>query len=437
MYNNTNQPLDFINEIQLQTFIDTLPCAVVRCLAGETRKFQQMSRDFLRLLGYTRDEIETEFGGSYLQLPVPEDRESVISQIQKQLKKGKEGTLCYRLLAKGGHPVCVKDNWRLVKNSDGAHSFWHNLTDITEEKQELETLRTSLASHQIILNQTTDILFEYNFATNDLSLSPNWEKKFGYSPLCKNVTVSSLTDTLHPKDAERFLCLLDKARSGNASPYTEEELRVRDKKGRYIWCRFRVSTQNAADGTPAKAVGVIADITSERISQQHLIERAERDALTGVYNKTTLQTLIEAFLQGTSSQILHAFLMIDFDNFKAINDTFGHLYGDSVLRELTPKIQSLFRSDDIVGRIGGDEFAVFIKNIPSEAFARRKATEIVHLFSSYTASSHFKSPVTCSVGAALFPIAGTTFPALYQKADIALYRAKELGKNRIALFGED
>ena len=112
-------------------------------------------------------------------------------------------------------------------------------------------------------------------------------------------------------------------------------------------------------GRVVRAVGAILDIDAEKKKAQNLMERAQRDMLTKLYNKGTSQDHIQTVLSGSASREKAALMIIDLDNFKHMNDTMGHLFGDALLSEVAHTIQKQFRSEDIVGRIGGDEFLVF------------------------------------------------------------------------------
>ena len=114
---------------------------------------------------------------------------------------------------------------------------------------------------------------------------------------------------------------------------------------------------------------MIVDIDSEKRHSQELMQKAERDALTKLYNKGTTESIIENHLSRCPENSLCALLIIDIDDFKIVNDTRGHLFGDAFLMEIAGKIQTLFRSGDVVGRIGGDEFIAFIRDIPDMRIA--------------------------------------------------------------------
>lgn len=129
--------------------------------------------------------------------------------------------------------------------------------------------------------------------------------------------------------------------------------------------------------------------------------------------------------------------MIDVDDFKQVNDTFGHISGDRVLREVTRKISGIFRESDVVGRIGGDEFVVLMKNIQDTEVVTRKAQEIIRIFESCRVGVQKKYCISGSIGIALFPENGTTYKELLGKADQALYFAKAHGKNQFIYFKEN
>jgi len=129
--------------------------------------------------------------------------------------------------------------------------------------------------------------------------------------------------------------------------------------------------------------------------------------------------------------------LFDVDNFKKINDTKGHAFGDEVLRTLGETLSSQFRVTDIIGRIGGDEFMIFLKNIPNDEIATREAEKIMYYFKHFQAGGYVKYSATASVGVAMFPNDGADFDSLYRSADEALYRAKEGGRNQLRFHNPD
>lgn len=178
---------------------------------------------------------------------------------------------------------------------------------------------------------------------------------------------------------------------------------------------------------------VIMDDTEARNAQDDLRRRAERDALTGLYNREETERQIHRHLACEPDESC-ALFMIDTDNFKLVNDSQGHLFGDAVLSELAAIMKKLTRQTDVVGRIGGDEFMVFLKDIPSVRAAAKKAEELLELFRHLFNDEKQLLEITCSIGVAVYPRDGKDFQSLYHSADQALYQAKNQGKNQYVIF---
>jgi diguanylate cyclase (GGDEF)-like protein len=122
--------------------------------------------------------------------------------------------------------------------------------------------------------------------------------------------------------------------------------------------------------------------------------------------------------------------MIDIDDFKHFNDTYGHTIGDEVLIIIAEKIKNLFRGSDIVGRVGGDEFVVIMKNVTDLSIVRARCAQIIEKFNETKFSEEESSGINCSVGVAIYPQHGSNYSELFAVADRAMYRAKSAGKNR-------
>lgn len=156
--------------------------------------------------------------------------------------------------------------------------------------------------------------------------------------------------------------------------------------------------------------------------------------MSSLYNKAATQELTRRLLLKGSGKS-YAFFIIDIDNFKTVNDTCGHAFGDKVIADFAVKIKRQFRESDIVGRIGGDEFVAFVP-VPSKDWAEEKA-KILSESLQYEFSDRQKTcHISASIGVALSPEAGKTFETLYQNADTALYQTKERGKNGYTIYKE-
>ena len=176
------------------------------------------------------------------------------------------------------------------------------------------------------------------------------------------------------------------------------------------------------------------DIERTQTAARRVIDKSRRDGLTGLLNRNAMFELIATTLEGPGHKGRHSLFMIDLDNFKAINDNFGHVFGDAVLREVADGIRSVFRPTDALARIGGDEFLVFLENVDKPDVLARKAGEVVSaLHKSYIGPGQ-NFPLSCSVGISVYPDDGRTVIDLFKSADAAMYASKQHGKDRYSFM---
>ena len=178
----------------------------------------------------------------------------------------------------------------------------------------------------------------------------------------------------------------------------------------------------------------VADRIRRKTKSAGLLHLAETDQLTNLYNKVTTEKKIKEFMeQNPTTQSL--LFVLDIDNFKKINDTMGHAFGDEVLRSIGHGIKMQFRASDIIGRVGGDEFIIFLKGLKDEEIIIREAKKVENFFKDFKAGkSYVKYSATASIGCAVFPRDAEDFEGMYKAADEALYKAKQRGKNQLAFY---
>lgn len=177
------------------------------------------------------------------------------------------------------------------------------------------------------------------------------------------------------------------------------------------------------------------DIDERKREEQELHKAAEFDEMTGLLNRASITKKITAFLGTEGADSSHHLLMIDVDNFKKLNDTKGHQEGDKLLIDLANTMKSCFRNTDLVGRVGGDEFFVFMKHCPHGNITEKKALALMEAVDEICAP--FKDIGVCiSVGISNYPADGIALSELYKKADDALYYAKQHGKHSF-VFAKD
>lgn len=179
----------------------------------------------------------------------------------------------------------------------------------------------------------------------------------------------------------------------------------------------------------------IVNLIKNKNKHKDLEEKADTDLLTGLYNKMSTERRIKDYMAEHPDQQGLLFIL-DVDNFKKINDTMGHAFGDEVLRALGTSIRSEFRASDILGRTGGDEFTLFLCNMKDDDIIKMEAEKVERFFKNFKPGTYTKYAVTASIGAAVFGRDGDNFEDLYKAADNALYVAKKRGKNQLAFYGE-
>ncbi|MDO4548667.1 MAG: diguanylate cyclase, partial [Clostridia bacterium] len=197
-----------------------------------------------------------------------------------------------------------------------------------------------------------------------------------------------------------------------------------------IWLRLTVYLTRHPQTGEVKACFLYQDIDQPKREQLEIVARSEMDSLTGALNREALAARIDKMISENPAST-HAMLMIDVDGFKAVNDLLGHDEGDEALREIVRIIKSCLRPDDLVGRIGGDEIMLMLKDIPYDSVIRKKARQLCDLLNF---SVRDKVEISVSIGIALYPSDASDYDELYRRADTAMYKAKANGKNGFFFF---
>lgn len=279
--------------------------------------------------------------------------------------------------------------------------------------------------YQLLSEFSDTVLMQYYYETDILELTANVRNRFDVDSLRKERYLEGETPLLKVEKGDWNVLreFLLNPGSGDEVKYTR--LRILDKEHNYLWCSLQIRFVYE-EGRLVAAVGKITDISSQKELEEKLVMQAQTDELTGIYNKAAVTKKVEALLANRHSGYL---FMIDIDNFKAINDTYGHAKGDMVLVGMGSILRDVFRREDVVGRIGGDEFAAFVcREDGRNFFAAERARLILERL--HMNQKEWGTAVTVSIGIASCPEDGDTYEALYMAADQAMYIAKQRGKNQ-------
>lgn len=406
---------------------------MLQCCNDSNMTIVQVNGDFKQLLGYSGLQVCDRFQNQYANIICPADRAEALRQLGSQLKTGRQAEVEYRVIAESGAILWVLDKCRLSDNGDGDEIQTHMLIDVTQSRQAQDELRLTLERHRLILEQTNDVIFEWDIQKDTLSISSNWQEKFGFAPAQQNISRHiARASHLHPEDQPE--CLRLACRLSENAVYEEREIRIADSSGRYRWCRIRLAAQVDGMGIPFKVVGVLADIDDERGRSKYLNNQAERDILTGFYNRETGREKVEEYLRGICPEKGGAMFLVDVDDFKQVNDRYGHTFGDAVLQEISAQLRSQCLDSDMIVRIGGDEFLIFSPDISCREEAMGRGSQMMEVFERLCRQNIIKFRFSCSIGVSLCPAHGTDFDILYTKGRQALFQAKEQGKKRCCLY---
>ena len=241
--------------------------------------------------------------------------------------------------------------------------------------------------------------------------------------------------TVHPEDRERYLAVAREAIGGK--PF-EIEYRVSASGARAVWIAARGVPMRDADGKVSRIIGVSQDITERKEREEMVRFLAYHDSLTGLPNRRLLDDrLRQALYQAQRRDARVAVMLVDLDDFKQINDSAGHRAGDTVLREVATRLGACLRKADTLARHGGDEFVVVLTDVQGEADCELVAGRLLGSLGPAFRVDGGQYTLGASVGISLFPADGGDGEALLRNADAAMYRAKELGRNRFHFYGRE
>jgi len=253
----------------------------------------------------------------------------------------------------------------------------------------------------------------------------------------ENVAYYFIDHWAHPEDREKLRSCLARDRMFAAyfRGVTPERVEYRHlhKNGRYGWVRLSVQMLPDPYSANVRASLLLRDIDEKKREELNLQNRLRTDPLTGALNRTAFIAQAEIIFGDAKPGSLQVLLMVDVDHFKQVNDRFGHGFGDRVLIRVTQILRSALRADDLVARLGGDEFVILLRNV---SHADALTGKLERLRKQLYQRISEESAVSCSFGAAICPRDGSNFDELYRKADIALYEAKNSGRNCARIYHE-
>lgn len=410
-----------------------LGSAVLRCKIDDPLTIDFVSSEFLLLTGFTGDDIAQLFGNSLTSMIEPEDRAAFESVLRKQQVVGGIAQTEFRLQRKDTSPVWALAKSRIFAESDGNEYYYFAIYNNNYSKTAMLEMKASLDRYQMIIEMSGSIIFEWDLVSDTMLCSPQWEKHFGYVPVSKNYgTQMGIATHFHPDDLPAIRGTIEvlKTQKGTIAI----DVRIANSEAKYLWTKIVATAYVDENGSLQRIVGLLRDIDAVKRAEITLKEQAEHDSLTQLLNKASAQHLIKNYLAKRDPNHLAAMMILDLDNFKSVNDNYGHLYGDTILTTVAEELKKMFRAHDITARIGGDEFLILMRDIPDVALIHSRCSQMLDTIRRQLSVLVPDLDVSFSAGISLIPEHGTAYTDLFLRADQALYLSKANGKNTYTIY---
>lgn len=416
--------------LEIKKITDSVRAGVVNFYLEDFRIIYA-SNGFFSILGYSKEEAKKLRQTSMFDYIFPEDIPEFL-ELKSILMQG--SAKCeVRMINKQEQRVWMLMDAKCVEHKDGNKTISAVFMDISEQKTMQRMLQIESERYRIASELSNDILFEYDIRKDEMFFSEKYREAFGGSVVCENYVKNAELnrDNISPDDWEEYLEFLRKLHFGEAT--IESQFRIASFHREYIWCNVLGKTVYDINREPVKVLGKIVNVDTYKKELMSLETQATRDPLTGVLNKAVtgnkINTLIEEF-----PDAFHLLMIVDIDDFKYINDTYGHIIGDEILSYVTKNIRKVFNQSELIGRIGGDEFVVFIGNVLNEADILLKANTLRSILISPYKTKNESISVSGSIGVSIYPKDGKNYQELLECADKALYVTKGNGKNGFTVY---
>lgn len=391
----------------------------------------------VQMLGYSSVYDLKSAGKTTMLYVNPIDRERVFARLEAQ---GVVKNFEYRLRRKDGSEIVVLENSRAIRDDDGkvvAHEG--TITDITERKRAETRIFEEKERAQVTLQSIGDGVITADADGNVDYINPVAQDLTGWdmrSARGRPVTDIMMIVNAHTRATVenpvvrclkegRVITLAENSilitQNGDEVPIQDSAAPIRDRIGNIIG-----------------SVMVFHDVSRENRLFRQLSYQASHDSLTGLINRREFENHLISALEKTrgNAEETHALLYLDLDQFKVVNDTFGHSAGDALLRLLTDKIQAKIRSTDVLARLGGDEFGILLEHCD-----QKRAIEVAENIRGSIEGFRFEwkesfTTVRCSIGVVLITSENADVAEVMSSADVACYSAKDMGRNQVHLYAD-
>nr|WP_276576058.1 bifunctional diguanylate cyclase/phosphodiesterase [Oceanirhabdus seepicola] len=306
--------------------------------------------------------------------------------------------------------------------------------DVTELKKVNEKLRESEEWYRLAVEGANDGIWEYNLKKDITYISSKSMSFIGVLNMDKHKRREVWNSYIHPEDFWNVKQKMNRHLKGETEQYICE-YRIKNKDGEYVWIYSRGKALLNEKGVPYRVTGFHTDITDIKKNEERINYLAYYDEVTGVHNKAFISNKVEELQsEGFEKGRKHALLVMDIDDFKYVNELIGHVLGDCFLKEVAKRIKSCIPPNSILSRYSGDEFIILLYDIESIEDVRKIVDKVLKALGTKFDIINHQFFISESVGITIFPEHGESFRDIFTFAEIAMNKAKRLGKNKCVFF---
>lgn len=364
------------------------------------------------------------------------DDEIIKKALKKLEKEEKKFVYELRMKTRNNQIMWVRITIAVKQNRIGSGEYAIGiLEDITQQKEAARSYLNETQFYQAMLSEK-DAYAQVDITEDHITrIGGMWnlynevKDKMPYSKLTKEF----INKVVHPEDRKHYIELMERSNFieslENGIDKLGCEFRRIVEQNKMMWMELSIHLFKDSFTHHILALIYIKNIDAKKKQELLLLHDSKFDQLTNIYNKKMAERIIEAQLKQSSPQERHAFIILDLDNFKEINDSYGHKAGDQVLVKIAHILNYVFCKRDIIGRFGGDEFIIFLKGIQSKESVEEYIKELYRILQKTSGLEG----ISCSIGIVLFQ-GGASYEHIFQQADVALYTAKNRKKGQYVFY---
>ncbi|MBS5080576.1 MAG: PAS domain-containing protein [Clostridiales bacterium] len=408
----------------LDSIYDSMMCGIIRYqLKDGEFSALTLNHEALRILGYESEEVCHELGVAEFYNRIHEDdRQTILDKINQLKNPGDRFQFEYRIQGSSSEILWVYGTTELMMSSTGGNVIQRVMVDITEKKKlELE-LEEEHQRFRIAIESSPAVIFEYDVREDQYRAYGTLSEKRG-----KNVTEEIVPHFLKKElcslVAKKDAAILRDFMLGRSGKEIEIQMAPHVGSSHTVWSRISGTTIYDEDGKLVKMIGKMRSIQSEKEKEFALEEAKYRDGLTGLYTKEAGIRLVREYMELKSPDEICGLMLLDMDNFQKVNDEEGSVFADAILQEVAVILKSETQADDILIRLGGDEFMLFLKGC-TKGRATILGPKIASMVQNLVVSGQSKVRVSVTIGMCVTEVVDE-YSGLYRCAESTLKYAKE------------